>query len=90
MMLQIYGPCGFGQKDFWKLHFENLFFTLWPTYAINQNHLNYFGRVHPGIMSVEFGKIPISSLGEVIWSFPCIIPSKIVTPGPGLILTPWA
>jgi len=29
------GPCSFRQKDFWKLHFENLFFDL-VTYLCNQ------------------------------------------------------
>ena len=39
------GLWSFRQEDFWKLHFENLFFlTPWPTYATNQNHLNNFGR----------------------------------------------
>jgi len=37
----------FRQEDFWKLHFENLFLTLWPTYATNQNHWNNFGRGPP-------------------------------------------
>jgi len=30
-----------------KLHFENLFLFLWPTYATNQNCLNNFGRGLP-------------------------------------------
>jgi len=29
------GPCSFGQEDFWKLHFENLFFNP-VTYLCNQ------------------------------------------------------
>jgi len=41
------GPCSFRQEDFWKLHFKNIFFTPWPTYATNQNHLNNFGRGLP-------------------------------------------
>jgi len=44
---------------------------------------------HPGIIPVEFGQIPISgSRLEVIWSFPYIFQSKIVTPWAGSILTP--
>jgi len=38
------GPCSFWQEDFWKLHFENLFFDPWPTYATNWNGLNNFDR----------------------------------------------
>jgi len=47
MMLHIYGPCSFGQEDFLKLHFENLFFTPLPAYEINRNQLNNFGRGPP-------------------------------------------
>jgi len=37
---------------------------------------------HPGIIPVDFCQIPISgSREEVVWSFPYIIPCKIVTPG---------
>jgi len=37
-----------------------------------------------GIIPVEFGQIPISSLREeVVWSFPYIILCKIVTPRQG-------
>jgi len=33
---------------------------------------------------VEFGQIPISgSRDDVVWTFPCIIQCKIVTPGAG-------
>jgi len=35
---------------------------------------------HPGIIPIEFGQIPISSLGEVIRSFLYIVQCKIVTP----------
>jgi len=39
---------------------------------------------HPGMIPVEFGKIPISSSREeVVGSFPHIIQCKIVTPPPG-------
>ena len=41
------GPCSFRQEDFWKLHFEDPFFTPWPSYATNQNHLYNFGRGPP-------------------------------------------
>ena len=34
----------FRQEDFWKLHFENLFFIPWPTYATNWNNLINFDR----------------------------------------------
>jgi len=34
--------------------------TPWPTYATNQNHLNNFGRGHPGIIPVKFGPNPMS------------------------------
>ena len=37
-------PCSFRQEDYWKLHFENLFLTAWPTYATNWNGLNNFDR----------------------------------------------
>jgi len=40
------GPCSFRQ-DFWKLQFEDLFLTQWPTYPTYQNHLNNFGRRPP-------------------------------------------
>jgi len=44
---------------------------------------------HPGTIPVEFGQISISgSRQEVVWSFPHIIPCKIVTSGAGSILTP--
>jgi len=44
---------------------------------------------HPGIIPVEFGQIPISSLREeVIWNFPYIIQSKIVTLGRGQFWPP--
>jgi len=46
-------PCSFRQDDFWKLHFENLLFDPWPTYATNQNHLNDFGRGPPRDHSCE-------------------------------------
>jgi len=46
---------------------------------------------YPGTIPVEFGQIPIKgSKYEVIWNFPYIIQSKIVTPGAGSILTPGA
>jgi len=35
MVLHIYGPCSFGQEEFWKLHLENLFFDP-VTYLCNQ------------------------------------------------------
>ena len=41
------GPCSFGQQDYWKLHFENLFFDP-VTYLCNQlNGLNNFDRGLP-------------------------------------------
>ena len=46
---------------------------------------------HPGTIPVEFGQITISgSREDVVWTFPYIIQSKIVTPGAGSILTPGA
>jgi len=47
------GPCSFRQEDFWKLHFENLFFDPWPTYATNWNGLNNFDRGPPRDHSCE-------------------------------------
>jgi len=47
------GCCSFGQEDFWKLHFENLFFTPWPTYATNWNGLINFDRGSPRDHSCE-------------------------------------
>jgi len=44
---EIYGPCNVRQEDFWKLHFENLFFTFRLTYATIWNGLNNFGRGTP-------------------------------------------
>jgi len=38
---------------------------------------------HSGIIPLEFGQIPISSLGEVVH----MVQSKIVTPKAGSILT---
>jgi len=74
------GPLSFRQ-DFFKLHFENLFFdllmqpirTIWTI-------LVHVGE-HIGTIPVEFGRIPISSSREeVICSFPYINQCKIVTP----------
>jgi len=46
---------------------------------------------HPGTIPVEFGQITISgSREDVVGTFPYIIQCKIVTPGAGSILTPWA
>ena len=47
------GLCSFGQEDFWKLHFEKLFLTPWPTYATNWNGLNNFDRGPPRDHSCE-------------------------------------
>ena len=47
------GPCCFGQEDFWKLHFENLFLTPLHTYATNWNGLNNFDRGPPRDHSCE-------------------------------------
>jgi len=47
------GPCSFRQEDFWKLHFENLFFYPVTNYATNQNHLNNFGGGPPWDHSCE-------------------------------------
>ena len=47
------GPCSVGQEDFWKLHFEKLFLTPWPTYATNWNGLNNFDRRPPRDHSCE-------------------------------------
>jgi len=47
------GLCSFRQEDFWKMHFENLFFTPWPTFASNYNGLNTFGRRLPWDHSIE-------------------------------------
>jgi len=60
------GPCSFGQEDFWKLHFENLFFTLWPTYSTNRNRFNILVGNHTGSIPSEFGKFPISGIGEKV------------------------
>jgi len=54
-------PCSFRQKDFWKLHFENLLFDP-VTYLYNK--LELFEQFRFG--STQFGQIPISGLGEVI------------------------
>jgi len=43
-----------------------------------------------GIIPVEFGQIPISSSREkVVWSFPYIIQSKIVTLPAKVNFNPW-
>ena len=47
------GHCSFRQEDFWKLHFEQLFLTPWPTYATNWNSLNTFDRGLPRDHSCE-------------------------------------
>jgi len=85
-------PSSFWQEDCWKLHFKNLFFlprdllmqpikTIW-TISVGD---------HPGIIPVEFGKIPISgSREEVVCIFRYIIQCKNVTPGAESILTPGA
>jgi len=46
------GPCSF-RRDFWILHFKNLFLTPWPTYATKWNSLNNFGRGPPRDHSFE-------------------------------------
>ena len=58
------GPCSFRQEDFWKLHFENLFFdpvtytvlmqpteTVWTTLV----------EERLGIIPVKFDQNPMSS-----------------------------
>jgi len=35
-----FGSCRLSQEDLWKIHFENLFSTIWTTYATNWNALN--------------------------------------------------
>jgi len=83
------GFCSFRGEDFWKLPFVNLFFVPWPTYAINQNHLNNFGRRPPRDQSCEvWFNYHKRSREDAVWTFPYIIQCKIVTPGAGLILTP--
>jgi len=83
------GACSFREEDFWKLLFENLFLTPWPTYATNQNHLNNFGRGPPNDHSSVFGQIPISgSREDVVWTFPYKIQGKIVTPWGGVNFDP--
>jgi len=86
------GPCRFRQEDFWKLHFENLFF--WPR-DLHMQPIRTIWTIlvedNPGTISVEFGQITISgSREDVIWTFPYIIQCNIVTPGAGSILTPGA
>ena len=58
-------PCSFGQEDFWKLHFENLFF--YPVTYI-RNQLEPFEQLvgnHPGIIPVMFSQNPISGFRGV-------------------------
>jgi len=43
---------------------KTYFFTPWPTYATNQNHLNIFLGDHPGIIPVNFGQNPMSGFRE--------------------------
>jgi len=50
------GPCSFRQEDFFKLHFENLFFD--PVTILIADH--------PETISVEFGQIPISGSREEV------------------------
>jgi len=70
---------------------KTYFLTPWPTYATNQTIWTISVRDHPGTIPVEFDQIPISgSREEVVWTFPYKIQCKIVTPGAGSILTPWA
>ena len=47
------GPFSIGWADCWKLHFENLLLTPWPTYATNWNGLNNFDRGPPRDHSCE-------------------------------------
>jgi len=47
------GPCSFGQEEFWKLHFENLFFDPVTYFATNWNGLNNFDRGPPRNHSCE-------------------------------------
>ena len=79
------GPCTFRQKDFWKLHFENLIFDP-MTYLCNQSEP--FEQIWKGPVTnpVAFGQILISSSKYVDWTFldTCIIQSKIVTKGHNL------
>jgi len=52
------------KKIFESCILKTIFFTLWPIYTTNQNHLNDFGRGPPGTILVEFGQITISGLKE--------------------------
>jgi len=58
-----YGLCRFRQKDFSKMHFENLFFL--PRDLLMQQFKTISTILvgdHPGSIPIEFGQIPISVL----------------------------
>jgi len=62
------GPCSFRQEDFWKLHFENLF---WPRDLLMQRTETVWATLvedHPRIIPVKFGQNPMSGFREeVVW-----------------------
>ena len=62
------GPCTFRQEDFWKLHYDNLFF--WPCDLLMQPTGTIWTTLigdHPGIIPVKFGQNPMSGFrGEVV------------------------
>ena len=76
------GPCSFGQEDFWKLHFENLFFDP-VTYLCNQLEFNvkFWSQKHN---FNNFGRGPLDDAIYQIWKLwalllgdqPGIIPVK--------------
>jgi len=48
------------KKIFENCILKTYFLTPSPTYATNQNHLNNFGRVYPGVIPLNFGQNPMS------------------------------
>jgi len=59
------GPWSFRQDDFWKLHFENLF---WPRDLLMQPTGTVWTTLeeeHIGIIHVKFGKNPMSGFRYV-------------------------
>ena len=79
----------FGQEDFWKVHFGNLFFL--PLDQLMQSIIPVWTILvedHQGIISAVFDQIPISgSRKEVAWCFSYIIQCEIVTLRAGSVFT---
>ena len=54
------GPVVLVKKMFESYILKTYLFTMWPTYAIKQNHWSILVDDHPGTIPFEFGQNTIS------------------------------